>query len=475
MNTEGSTSQKLILNTILFAINSFGSRLIVFFLIPLYTHFLTNSQLGVADLVYSTSSIMMSVFSLRISAAVLRFGGKDEEENKLVLSNSLITIIVSTLVVVVLILITILGLSFEKLYLYVPILYFVNSIKDVIAQYCKACRKLKIYAAEGILTSILHFSFAVLFLIIFSTGIHGYILSILLSNAIGLLFLIIRGRVNVKLYSPKNRLFREMLSYSIPLVPNSISWKIIELSDRYMVAFFVSSAANGIYTVAYKIPSMIGVFADIFIQAWLLTTIDEYDGRKDYRSFKKIYACYEAFLFLISSVIIGFNRIIAHLLYSDSFFTASLYAPLLIFALLFNNLQAYFGIFYNAAKKTKQLLYSSIVAAIINIIFNVLLIPRIGVYGAIIATCISYILILFIRMFNTKKFISFEINYLTLILNIVALFLQCLNESFNINNIFRYTVNIILFAFILVINRQRLNDVIKISTLLAKKLIGKIY
>ena len=465
-----STSYKLIVNTVLFAINSVGSRLIVFFLIPLYTHALSDSELGVADLVYSTASVFLSFFSLKISSAVLRFGGKGKEDDKYVLSNAIQIIILSTGVVCLVIFTAVNQFGFNRYYIYVPLLYFVIGIKDVIAQYCKACGYTRIYALEGVLASFTHFAFAFIYLIILHKGIRGYILSILLSNTIGIIVLIICGNIKVNVFnSMNNAMLKTMLHYSGPLVPNSLSWRVIELSDRYMVAWFIGDAANGIYTVAYKIPSMIGVVVDIFIQAWLLTTIEEYDGDKNYDSFGKIFFCYEATLFIVSSGVVLFNRIIAQILYSESFIMAASYSPLLVFALLFNNLQAYFGSFYNAAKKTKELLYSSVTAALVNVILNAILIPIIGVYGAIFATLMSYIIIAIVRIYGSMKFIRFYIDYKQLLINVCVLLVQCLNETFNNNLPSHIIINGLAFVIIIILNRKALRGICKMAISMIKQ------
>ena len=60
-------------NTILFTINSFGSKIISFLLVPLYTYVLSTSDYGTADLVTSTVSLLVPVLTLNVQDAVLRF------------------------------------------------------------------------------------------------------------------------------------------------------------------------------------------------------------------------------------------------------------------------------------------------------------------------------------------------------------------------------------------------------------------
>lgn len=465
-----SKGKKLITDTILFTINTIGSRLMVFFLIPLYTHYMSSREYGIADLVYSTVSILLFLGTLKINGAVLRFAGSKQYESHLVFNNALFIVNVSTLILAIGIVPVIIIFNLSRFFFYIPLLYFVDGIKDIAAQYCKAVGKTKIYTVDGILSSMIMLVSSTIFLAFFHMNIQGYMISILVSHVFSVIFLYHFGQLSViqRGFKIKNPCMKEMLSYSIPLVPNSLSWWIVQLSDRYMVAGFISAAANGVYTIAYKIPSMVGVASDIFIQAWLLSVIGEYDGEKDYRSFSKVYACFEAFLFVLSSVVICINVPVANILFGTDFFEASKYSPLLVFALLFNNMQAFFGSFYSAAKETKHLFYSSIGMASTNVVLNLCLIPFIGVYGAIISTIISYLLIATLRIIGSRKYIAFEIKYSYLVFNSIVLLLQALNESITSNSYIRVIVDIIGLGLILLINRIRIKYLLEMVLIMLK-------
>ena len=68
-----------------------------------------------------------------------------------------------------------------------------------------------------------------------------------------------------------------MIAYSAPLVLNAIGWWVNSASDRYVVTWLCGLAVNGIYSVGYKIPSIINVFQTIFNQAWFLSAVKEFD------------------------------------------------------------------------------------------------------------------------------------------------------------------------------------------------------
>lgn len=262
---------------------------------------------------------------------------------------------------------------------------------------------------------------------------------------------------------------KEMLAYSLPLVPNSLSWWVVQISDRYMVTWFINASANGVYSMAYKVPSMIGVIADIFIQAWILSAMDEYDGEKNYNAFTNIYKSYETVLILCSAGLICFNRLIGQILFGNEFFDAVLYSPLLVFALLFNNLEAFFSAFYNATKKTKDLLFSSITAAVINIVINLIFIPLLGVYGAVLGTCVSYLVLLVMRIVGSGRLVKFKINYIFTTVNISLLLIQAISETFMTSSYVRTLLNIGITVFLIIINLKRIKMLIEMFIGLVKQ------
>ena len=72
--------------------------------------------------------------------------------------------------------------------------------------------------------------------------------------------------IDVKLINKK--LMKEMLVYSIPLIPHSLSWTIINLSDRVIITSALGPASNGIYAVSNKFPTIINTVYNYFAIAW---------------------------------------------------------------------------------------------------------------------------------------------------------------------------------------------------------------
>ena len=96
-------------------------------------------------------------------------------------------------------------------------------------------------------------------------------------------------------------LAKEMLRYAIPMMPNSLSWWISNSSDKYIVTWFCGTAVTGIYSVAYKMPSMISVVVQIFYNAWSISAVDGFGSEETLKFYNSIYKKYIAGTFFFAS------------------------------------------------------------------------------------------------------------------------------------------------------------------------------
>ena len=135
---------------------------------------------------------------------------------------------------------------------------------------------MRLFAFNGILNTLSTVFFNVLFLVVMKWGMYGYILSVVLSNVVSMVFLWIAARLYRYMRwwkGIRRETVREMIIYSLPLIPATIMWSITNVSDRFFVTYYMGEAQNGIYSVAYKLPTIISVISAIFTQAWQLLSL----------------------------------------------------------------------------------------------------------------------------------------------------------------------------------------------------------
>lgn len=403
----------LLRDIIIFAIGNLGTKMILFFLVPLYTNFLSTKQYGTVELIDTIANFIIPFTSMAIFDAVLRFTLDKNKERSSVILNAII----------------ILGIGSGTTFILTPFLKFYPSISEwkwfinlyiifhmstqIFMTYIKAKEKTRLYVILGLIQTLLLAGLNILFLVFFKLEIYGYLYANILSH----LFIIIVSLVKGKIINDLRRacfdkeLLKEMVKYSAPLIINNVSWWIIQSSDKIMIDFFVSSVALGLYSVAGKIPALINVIISFFSQAWGISSIKEYDSSKDAEFYSEIFQMYTfvIFSFCISLFIIvkPFMKIYV----GKDFFEAWIYIPYLLVAASFSAVSAYFGAIYGALKKSINVMLSTIFSGSINIILNFYLIPKIGVLGATLSTAISYMVIAFYRMLDTRRYFRFKIYF----------------------------------------------------------------
>ena len=211
------------------------------------------------------------------------------------------------------------------------------------------------------------------------------------------------------LYRRNQELEKQMIKYSTPLIINGVSWWINNSLDRLFVTSICGVDANGLLAVAYKIPSILVMFQTIFNQAWTMSVVQEYD-RADKQGFlSKTYSVFSFVLSVVCGMILLFNIPIAKLLYAKGFYEAWQYSGFLVLSQLFSALSICISGVFDAVKDSKTLAWSTMLGAGINTILNTILIPPLGILGAVLATLIAHIIIWIYRMVKANTYIQLKI------------------------------------------------------------------
>ena len=459
-------------NTIIFAISSFGTKILSFLLVPLYTAVLTTSEYGVADLITTTATLLVFVLTINIASSVLRFTLDQREYGRNILSFGIRVLIVGTLLCFFFLsLVYCTHLLSWPVYYYIFVLlyFFTTALYEIMTNYLRAIDKVKEVAMAGVLSSIIIICCNVIFLLIIKVGVIGYLTSIVLGPLLASIFCMIVAREPIKTYfivECQKDIKKEMVIYCTPLIFNNIALWINAFLDRYFVTYYCGVSENGIYSVAGKIPTILSTCYSVFASAWTLSAIIEFDAEDKDGFFSNTYNTYFALMTMVCSLIILFNIPLARFLYSKNFFIAWQYSSVLLLSVMFNTLTAFQGSIFTAAKKTKTIATTTIISAVVNMIFNILLIPVFGALGAAIATSISYFVMWGVRYIYLKRFISMKINIKKDILIYIIIIIQIIFEHFSKHLYFGQTL---CFAIIVVLNRKFLKTIIRVFIRKLKK------
>ena len=460
--------KKLLSNTLIFAIGTFSSKLLVFFLTRLYTAVLTQEEYGIVDMIQQSGNLLLPLVTLGITNAVVRFGLDRGVKKSHVFTTGLLSIGAGFLLLMLLS--PLLGL-FDFLSGHVYLLcsfVLTSSLRSLCAQFVRAKGAVRLFALDGILSTLTTILFNILYLVVFRMGVFGYIFSMICSDILSVLFLFVMSNLRryIRFRGLDRNIAKSMLLFSIPLIPNTILWWITNMSDRYIISMVLGAAFTGLYVAAYKIPSLVMLVSGIFMDAWQISAITEQKARD--RFYTKVVDIYSMLLFVIASGAILMTRVIPLVLFDKSYYDAWRYIPLPVVSIVFTCLVNFLGSIYMVEKRSIRSLLTAMLSAVINIALNLWWIPLYGVNGAAAATLVCYVVVFVVRLVDTRKFVRIKWDYFRLILNAAVLMTQCYCVLREVPYWILY--ELALFALMLLVNGRGL--IVGVRRLFRKKPAG---
>lgn len=460
--------KKLASNTIIFAIGTFSSKVLSFLLMPFVTRMMTSGDYGSADLVQQTVNVLIPIVTLQVNSAALRFS-LDKAKNK----SDVFTVGVRTTLagfVVFLFLaypISLIEINDFKLGDYIILVYvfvLVSGMRQLCQQFVRGSGHVKLFAVDGIIATATTLLFTFLFLGVFKWGVTGYIVAIIASDACSIIFYTITAKL-YRYLSP--RLFEkgitgQMLKYCVPLIPTVILWWIINVSDRYMITYFIGSSENGLYTAASKIPNFVVLFAQIFIDAWQLSAVDEYESESRGEFFTKVFRVYSGGVFAVASALILFCQLLTKILVAPAYYESWNYVPILIIATTYSCIVNFLASVYMAEKKSLMSLVTAMTGTVTNIVLNLILIPKLGATGAAIATVTAFVVVFITRAINTRKYIKINFKLPLMIIETVLLVVQTFLMLYFKEGVLLYVAESVLLAVMLLLNIKPITELAKL-------------
>lgn len=454
--------KKLGTNIGLFAISSFGTKILNLVLVPLYTNCLSTAEYGTADLLTTVLQLVIPIFTLNIAGAVIRFLLDKNSDDTLILGIGLkVTFLGSALLIAIAFGINSIGvLSIPTSYiLFIIISFFFNGLYTVLTNFFRGKDKIVDIVIAGFINTFINCGSNIILLLVMHMGIEGYLWSMILGIVFPVIYLIYKVKkykyVRLSAFRRNQELENQMIKYSTPLIVNGVSWWINNSLDRLFVTSICGVDANGLLAVAYKIPSILVMFQTIFNQAWTMSAVQEFDKVDKHGFLSKTYSVFGFVISIMCGMILLFNIPIAKLLYAKDFYEAWQYSGFLVLSQLFSALSICISGVFDAVKDSKTLAWSTMLGAGINTILNAILIPLSGILGAVLATFIAHIIIWIYRMVKANTYIQLKIHIIRDLIVYLLLTLQCIIGRTS-SHIYGLQIFIVIFIVFLYRNEEKM-------------------
>ena len=434
-----SREKQLAKNTLIITIGKICTQLISFFLLPLYTGILSTEEYGTVDLLNTLVSLLLPIVTFQVEQALFRelIEVRDNEESKeKIISSGVITVIFQC--IIYLIIFTLISPFINNNYKFFLATNVVAYIfLSLFQQIARGFGDNKRYSIGSFISALFTIIFNVLFLVVIKLGAYGMLLGTMSGQLIASIYLFITLKLYkyIKIKEYRKDIIKKLWKYSIPLIPNAISWWVFNASNRVIATTFLGIDQNGILAASLKFSSVYITFYNIFNMSWT-ESISVAANDKDVNNyFNKMFNIILNLFTAMGIGIIACIPFVFPLMINEKFGSGYELVPISILGSLFNVVVGLISVIYVAKKNTKAIANTSVVSAIINILIHLALVKFMGLYAAVISTFASYFIMSIYRIIDiNKKYFKIKIDKSLIIKTLIVL--AIILPLYYINNIY---------------------------------------
>ena len=302
-----------------------------------------------------------------------------------------------------------------------------SCLRTLCTQFIRSRELNRLVAVDGVLCTFATLMFYVLYLVALDMGAEGYLLAIICGDATSSLFLFFTGKLwrYVDLRTINRRLWREMLRFSLPMIPAQISFWIINASDMFFVNGMCDGVGgrtgpewSGLLSTGYFLPTILNTLGTIFYDAWQLSAVTEERGRS--RFFTTVFRSYSSVMFCCAAGILWLCRPVM-LIMKSSYYDAWQFVPFLTLAAVFTCFTQFMNSIYVVYKRSSHSLYTMVAGAAANCVMNYLGILWFGPVGVTYASFLAMVLVFVLRAVDSRSMIHVRLHPAHMTVNVAVL------------------------------------------------------
>ncbi len=413
--------------------NYFVGRVLIllagFISMPVLTRILSKDDYGLMSLVFLSLTILGTIAMIGFPQAVTRLYPEYKEKGGFEYIRHLCTnISIGSIVSASIVVFIAVGISyflensssFSKLgyYLrYVSVLILIRVLTGVFLQIYRAEKSPFMYNLITVTNRYLTVFCSIFLVIYIYKNIMGVLVATIAVEGIILvicaIFFLSRGRLGVTKISPK--IMSEAIRFGFPLVIADLLTSLMTSGDRFIIQYYLDSAAVATYSVAYDISDYIGALFVTPVRLAIIPIIFSLWVDKGHEKTSVFLSRVIKYTFAgIIPVIFGFSILgekIIILLASSKYSDSGVLVPFIISGVMLVSIHFLFFIGLLVQKKTAVLSFLNLAAGVFNIILNLFLIPHYGVLGAAFTTLVTYIILLFVTYRYSSQFLKIQMEW----------------------------------------------------------------
>lgn len=462
-----SSYKKTILDTLT---NGFAEIILVplvLLTLPVLTKNLSLEEYGLWGLVFTTCSLTMPLTSLGLGTAMSRYISSSKDKHSI--SNGFFSVLIVRFILSVFIGLILFIFSdqfaiaffggYSDVVKITSLFVVITTVEPIFKRFLRIIRHVK---TISILKIVEGYGALFLYILVFTLGgdLFQIIFAALFLKISIIIFLIFYVRKRIYFKWPDFHILKKFLNYGLPTLPSSMSFWVVNLSDRYFISFFLGTASLGIYSASYSlgnIPRLFSMLINFIIMVAISKLYDEgkFEEVNNHLSYALKYFLMVCIPFVFGSFFLSED--ILRLLTTNQIAEGSAYITFIVsFAHLILGIYTVFTYVLLVTKKTKILTYTWIISLPLNLILNYIFIPYIGIIGAAITTLIAYFCAMLYVIYYSNKEFTFEIDWnfiykALLSSTIMSLLIYWFNPANNIETIYTLILAILTYFFALLL------------------------
>lgn len=403
-------------NIALIMVGNVSSKVLTLLMLPLYTSWLSTEDFGTTDIITVYTTLLIGVVSCCIADAIFVIPkGQNYLSLKNYFTSGIYFLFISSIVCGILFFFLNAAFSslniknsFSNNLLYIYLILITGILSTYLQQFSRSIDKIAIYSIVGLVNSVSIAVFSILFIPKF--GVYGFVCASIFSNIVNVIYILVAAKVYryFDLSSFDYPKLKELLVYSVPLIPNSLMWWFANAANKPILEHYSGLASVGLLAVASKFPGFLNILLTAFNSSWVISVIEEYRKQSFNEFFNKGLKFFVFGLTLCASLICIFSDVVTFVFTSnEDYFPSWVYMPMLALSTVFSCISGLVGAVFSAVKKSRYYFYSSIWGAASSILLNFIFILILGLWGAVLATTISMFIMMLSRIYYSKKYIQF--------------------------------------------------------------------
>lgn len=461
-----SRTKNLIKGTGIYAIGTFGTKILSFLIVPIYTYYIVTEDMGLYDILMSTINLLTPIITMQISDAAYRWILRDEDRQDLYIRTTIQVLVINCCLFSFLIVLGNYFVTIPYCYYFTAILISSRMLATV-QKLLRAVGNQKLFATSGICYSVVFLLLNLLQICIMNQGVKGLFQSAVIANIVALIFIIIaEPKIRINYFKKLDTsLIVKFYKFSIPLVPNYLNWWVINASDRYIVAIFLGMSANGVLAIAHKFPTVLQTILNLFTTSWQDISVAEKETDTG-EYYTRVFKTYSKLSLSMLWPLIPVTKIVIWVIMSESYKAACDFVAFYYLGTVYQSFASFYGVGYLKSTKTGNAFSTSVYGAIANAAINLLFIRVIGLQAAAVSTFVGFLVMWLIRERQNRDELGIKVQWTEIIsYTLLAIIIAVLSNILNFKwNILLSTIGVILF---LGANRSNI-------ALIAKTIKGKI-